>query len=724
MLSCCTIPRGEEMNTRLIIIDLHCDPTMPAGANEAGGGNVYMRQLLRELTSTGIRATYITRKKYPELESYFVMSGGIDFYRLELGDWGPNDKTVLQEYYSEAITQIRKLLRQYDSDSFIFHSSYWQSGKLALDLSVEFKTAFVHTVLSNALRKGLQGGVNDDPPERIPWEQEIFHCAKYILCSSESEAEDIITLYQIPKSNILVTGLVADPCFSHSDYDLFGAVALDRSFANESLKESEKVHPLMYNNANNYDWWTSKSFLYFGRLHPDKGLDYIFEAWAMLYQTLEAKIPPLWIVGGTLTGIQEYRARLQKRWTQLCDWESQHLVVWWGTLSSASIGTLLLKTQAVVTHSRYESAGLVILEAMTRGIPVLATPYGYGRDLVRTWYNGFQVSYGDVLSLYHRLLVFCSQPYLSHLMGYNARVTAELASKNFRFIDKHLFAYGLRDRIEGETQSPDVCYTPDTLAAQRLETFPFLISPSSEGRIEMVFEQFLGKKIIKLEPVLGNDVSRFFVQTESGTQHLVIRLSAHIRQEHLWNRYLQTSHINTVSEQIDAIKQFGKDSGSFSVEWESTSEGLVIISISDWSHIHISNLWTISTCTTAVVDNLEARWKSLSLLIQNSPELNFLLPKLSQISSLILRAISIEHDLPIVQYIPVSKSQLECVSAIPFESAHYTSLPGFLAYANTEDFLQLLPLSNYNPKLLREADEGWKKLLNLWEECKKTILHL
>lgn len=712
------------METRLIIIDLHCDPTMPAGANEAGGGNVYMRQLLHGLVSTGIRATYITRKKYPELESSAVISNGIDFYRLELGDWGPNDKAVLQKYYSEAIYQIRELLHQYNSDNFIFHSSYWQSGKLALDLSTEFKTVFVHTVLSNALRKGLQGGANDDPPERIPWEQEIFRSAKYVLCSSEAEAEDIITLYQIPKSNILVTGLVADPCFLHPDYDLYGSVALDRSFASESPKEKKIVQPLVCSNADNHNWWTSKSFLYFGRLHPDKGLDYIFEAWAMLYQVLGSKTPPLWIVGGTLAGIQDYRTRLQKIWKSLCDWESQHLVVWWGTLSPASIGTLLLKTQAVVTHSRYESAGLVILEAMTRGIPVLATPYGYGRDLVRNWHNGFQVSYGDVLSLYHRLLVFYSQPYLSHLMGHNARVTANLAAKNFRFVDKHLFAYGFRDRIEEESHFLDVYYTPDDLVAQRLDTFPFLISPVPKDRIEMVFEQFFGEKIIKLEPVLGNDADRFFVQTEAKTQHLAIRLSAHIRLDHLWNRYSHTSHVNTIAEQIDAIKQFGRDSGRFAVEWESTSEGLVILSIPDWSHVHISTLWTISSCTTETVDNLEARWKALSLLIHNTPELNYLLPELSQVSSLILRAISIEHNLPTVQYIPLSKPKLECASAIPFECAHYTSLPGFLTYANSMSFLHLLPLNNYDHKQLQEAEVGWRKLLNIWEACKKTMLHL
>ena len=67
---------GAPENMQLVIIDLHCDPTIPAGANEAGGGNVYMRQLLKGLEHSGIQAIYITRKKYPTLESRTILPNG------------------------------------------------------------------------------------------------------------------------------------------------------------------------------------------------------------------------------------------------------------------------------------------------------------------------------------------------------------------------------------------------------------------------------------------------------------------------------------------------------------------------------------------------------------------------------------------------------------------------------------------------------------------------
>ena len=49
----------------ILFIDLHCDATMPSGANEFGGGNTYSRGLLKGIISNkDLLCLYITRKKY------------------------------------------------------------------------------------------------------------------------------------------------------------------------------------------------------------------------------------------------------------------------------------------------------------------------------------------------------------------------------------------------------------------------------------------------------------------------------------------------------------------------------------------------------------------------------------------------------------------------------------------------------------------------------------
>ena len=59
------------MKKYVVIIDLHCDPTIPSGAGDIGGGNTYSRSLLHELQKNNIYHIYITRGVMPMYSSKF-----------------------------------------------------------------------------------------------------------------------------------------------------------------------------------------------------------------------------------------------------------------------------------------------------------------------------------------------------------------------------------------------------------------------------------------------------------------------------------------------------------------------------------------------------------------------------------------------------------------------------------------------------------------------------
>lgn len=71
-----------SMKKYVVIIDLHCDPTIPSGSGDSGGGNAYSRSLLQELQKNNVYHIYITRKKYSYLEEYIQMTSFSEFYRL------------------------------------------------------------------------------------------------------------------------------------------------------------------------------------------------------------------------------------------------------------------------------------------------------------------------------------------------------------------------------------------------------------------------------------------------------------------------------------------------------------------------------------------------------------------------------------------------------------------------------------------------------------------
>jgi len=95
------------MKKMIVIIDLHCDASMPPGAMEFGGGNKYSRNLISILLSENIPFLYFTHKKLPQLEEVLQLAPNAFFYRIELGDLGISDKDLLQNYKDEVINYIK-----------------------------------------------------------------------------------------------------------------------------------------------------------------------------------------------------------------------------------------------------------------------------------------------------------------------------------------------------------------------------------------------------------------------------------------------------------------------------------------------------------------------------------------------------------------------------------------------------------------------------------------
>lgn len=145
-------------------------------------------------------------------------------------------------------------------------------------------------------------------------------------------------------------------------------------------------------------WWTQGAYTYVGRIEPLKGIPHIITAWLRIYEKHGDKTPPLWICGGDPDSISllrsQFSAYIDVRLLKDC--EEQQKIVWWGYLDPAGISTLFLKTRVLVTHSQYEPGGRVLLEALAASIPVIATPNGFAKDMIRHGENGFLVPYGQI----------------------------------------------------------------------------------------------------------------------------------------------------------------------------------------------------------------------------------------------------------------------------------------------------------------------------------------
>lgn len=441
--------KGMRSKKMIVIIDLHCDASLPLGTFDAGGGNKYSRNLILLLISRNIPVLYFTARKSEELEANLQITHNCHFFRIKVDVSNYNDIDYSIENKQRVIDYVDSILNNYKDCSFIFHSIYWISGEIAEYFSIKYKTYFIHTVVSNGMSKKLQCEGNNIIDKRCKIEKQIYDQARYIICSSTTEAEDINKYYNIPAEKIVVSGrwiekeyiypyrdLEGNPrTFQFSDNFPVHYIAADTEYLSENISE---------------EWWHLKAFLYVGRIHVNKGITQIIAAWERLYKKLNTLTPPLWIVGGTPYEISTFKNQFLSNDSLVVTAERTHKLVWWGSLAAEGISTLMMKSLVLVMHSKYEAGGNVLLEAMAHALPVIATPFGYAKDHIRHSENGYLVDYDDVEALSRYMEFFSNQPYLSNYMGRVAANDMTNFITESKFIEKHFYVYGISNNYHSK----------------------------------------------------------------------------------------------------------------------------------------------------------------------------------------------------------------------------------------------------------------------------------
>lgn len=453
---------------------MHADPAMPPGYSEWGGTHTYMRELLDCLNEYGIKCILVTRRSMEELPAIEQYHQHCKIYRLQNGDLAPMDKTKLREYHNDNLLSIEQIIDNLGEKPDVIHSVYWNSGRIGMELSKKYNVPLVHSVISNSLGRQARGA-KESVSDRAAYEQAIYNYSKWILCVSKDERDDLIQLYNISPEKIIVAGQYIHPSFIMPSRDNNGFPRLNSRISVDRQKSAANHYNNAFSNSTNDSFWSYKAFTYFGRIDENKGVDHILAAWHALYQKYDCKCPPLWLIGGSINEINSMRQMCQNRLPHLRKAETENKLVWWGCIDSAGASTLLLKTLVLVTNSLYEPGGRVITEAMSEGVPVIAAPNGFALDLVRNWKNGFLVPHGNEIELSIRMEHFIRQPYLSNVLGENARQTAMNVVKDWNFEHKHLLAYGMEMSHATDGTNPCVDY----FSCREINIFPYRNIPLS-----------------------------------------------------------------------------------------------------------------------------------------------------------------------------------------------------------------------------------------------------
>lgn len=330
------------MAMRIAQVSAHTSPLAPLGGRETGGMNVYVLELSRELARLGYEVDIFTRLDgdLPHIEQ---VAPNLRLVRIEAGPAEPIDKEAIIDHLPEFADRLRAFAAEQREPYRVVHSHYWQSGRAGALLARELDAP--HVVMFHTLGevKNRARISEHEPRRRIRSERVIARGADAIVTASAHE-RDLLELYY-----------GADPAKMHTipcgvDLELF--CPRDRGASRAELGLAADG-PLL---------------LWVGRLEKLKGVDILVSALAQL----EAPGARLLIVGGD-EHADGLRAELQAQAEAAGVGDRIHFE---GAVPHQRLPLYYSAADVCVVPSYYESFGLVAVEAMACGTPVVASRVG------------------------------------------------------------------------------------------------------------------------------------------------------------------------------------------------------------------------------------------------------------------------------------------------------------------------------------------------------------
>jgi D-inositol-3-phosphate glycosyltransferase len=359
---------------RIALVSEHASPLAAIGGVDAGGQNVHVAELAAGLVRFGHSVAVYTRRDDPDLAERLTTSAGYEVLHVPAGPAAPVSKDELWPHmaaFADCLTEMLKFQRP-DLVHAHFWMSAWASAAAAKRLGLPLLVTF-HAL--GTVKRRYQGPSDTSPLNRIRVETAVAGAADHIVATCADEVREL-GLLGVPASKVSVV-----PC----------GVDLVHFSPARATSPSAAVP----GRACRY------RLLSVGRLVPRKGYDTTIEALTLLPDT------ELLIAGGADATPEPEHDRLIAFAERLAVADRVRLI---GQVARTDMPTLLRSADLVVCSPWYEPFGIVPLEAMACGVPVVASAVGGMLDTVVDGVTGAHVSPRDPAALAEVLSALLESP--------------------------------------------------------------------------------------------------------------------------------------------------------------------------------------------------------------------------------------------------------------------------------------------------------------------------
>ena len=329
---------------RIALVSEHASPLARLGGEDAGGQNVAVAALATELARRGHDVVVHTRWDNSKLGRRVPMIGRVVVDHVPAGPPGLIPKDELFPFMPAFAEDLRRQWEQARPD--LVHAHFWMSGWAALEAARPLGIPVAMTFHAlGVVKRRHQGDKDTSPAERIPVERELVSSVDRVVATCSDEVFELLRM-GADAERISVVPCGVDP-------------ALFRPWGPAFPR-----HPGF------------QRLVVVSRLVPRKGVGTTISA---LADVPGAEL----VVAGGPDASELYKDPQARRLVELAQRAGvANRVQLLGRLGHSQLPALLRSADAAVCVPWYEPFGIVPLEAMACGVPVVASAVGGLTDTV------------------------------------------------------------------------------------------------------------------------------------------------------------------------------------------------------------------------------------------------------------------------------------------------------------------------------------------------------
>jgi D-inositol-3-phosphate glycosyltransferase len=389
----------------IAILSVHTCPLATLGGKKTGGMNVYVRDCAHELARLGLHVDVFTRSEddcQPTIKH--DLGYGARVIHIPAGPERPIPVAEIANYLDEFVEGVLEFAKRERTTYDLIHSHYWLSGLVAERLRDYWGGSPIvqmfHT-LGHMKNRVAQSESERSPHGRIASETHLMRVADRIVAATPAEYAQLHWLYGADMKKVVVIP-------PGVDLDRFSPIP-------KALAKQHIGIPADHRNI-----------LFAGRIEPLKGVDTLLRAIALIQQRQPEAVENVCvaIIGGDpwADNPDDEMRRLQEMRRQL---GVSDMVTFLGAKDQDVLPYYYAAAEMVVMPSHYESFGMVALEAMAMGTPVIASEVGGLAFLVKDNVNGFHVPSRDPEALAERIFTLLQDQPCRERLGDQALAYAQ-----------------------------------------------------------------------------------------------------------------------------------------------------------------------------------------------------------------------------------------------------------------------------------------------------------